>query len=308
MNFWWVNHNQTYKQERDGQYLWAPTINKIGREVPHWQTMLRVQPGDLIFSHVDGEIRHLGFARTHAYDSLKPEFDVKAAESWEEQGRRVDLEFHELSLRVKPKDKLHLIAPLLPKKHSPIQENGKGNQGYLYEISSELGSLLIELIGDQAHEVAADCRDEVLREVDSEEVERSILKDTSLRGWEREQLVKARRGQGLFKTRLLSIERRCRLTGVTNPSRLIASHIKPWAKSSNAEKVDGHNGLLLSPHVDHLFDRGLISFTDTGEMLVSNHIDAGLLGAWKIEQADSHSFSPEQASYLKYHRSDVFKG
>jgi hypothetical protein len=50
---------------------------------------------------------------------------------------------------------------------------------------------------------------------------------------------------------------------------LIASHVQPWRDSSNEQRLDGENGLLLTPTVDHLFDKGFISFEDSGQLIVS---------------------------------------
>src|SRR5471032_2878361 len=67
----------------------------------------------------------------------------------------------------------------------------------------------------------------------------------------------------------MRIERACRITGVTREEHLRASHCKPWRDSSNEERLDGENGLLLTPNADHLFDRGFIGFEDNGDVLVS---------------------------------------
>src|SRR5262249_31838057 len=85
---------------------------------------------------------------------------------------------------------------------------------------------------------------------------------------DREALIKARRGQGLFRSNVARVERACRITHVTNPAYLVASHIKPWRHASNSERVSGQNGLLLAPTADFLFDRGFISFSD-GRLIVS---------------------------------------
>ena len=84
----------------------------------------------------------------------------------------------------------------------------------------------------------------------------------------KEQLVRARRGQGVFRSSVLLSETECRVTRVSDPKHLRASHIKPWREANNAERLDGSNGLLLSPHIDHLFDQGYISFSNTEELLV----------------------------------------
>ena len=89
---------------------------------------------------------------------------------------------------------------------------------------------------------------------------------------------------------------------------LRASHIKPWRDSTPYEKLDGNNGLLLSPHIDHLFDRGYISFKTNGSLLVSPQISIDILEAWNIDPVLTVDvFSPEQSVYLQYHNDNVFK-
>src|SRR4051794_17364954 len=68
-------------------------------------------------------------------------------------------------------------------------------------------------------------------------LEERVAADTSIRDTDREAIIRARRGQGLFKHRVMEIERRCRITGVENRVHLIASHCKPWRDSSNDERL-----------------------------------------------------------------------
>jgi predicted restriction endonuclease len=104
------------------------------------------------------------------------------------------------------------------------------------------------------------------------------------------------------------VEDHCRITGVSNIKHLRASHIKPWAASDNDEKLDGFNGLLLSPHVDHLFDRGFISFKDSGDVLVSKELNPKVLQQWSIHSNQNvGTFRPNQCQYLEYHREVVFQ-
>lgn len=89
-------------------------------------------------------------------------------------------------------------------------------------------------------------------------------------GTERHALVAARRGQGLFRQRVLQYwGGRCAVTDCALAPLLVASHIKPWKDSSDTERLVGFNGLLLTPNLDRLFDRGLISFDGYGVLLVS---------------------------------------
>jgi predicted restriction endonuclease len=120
-----------------------------------------------------------------------------------------------------------------------------------------------------------------------------------------QQLVLSRRGQGVFKANVRLNETKCRLTGVTDPRLLIASHIKPWVDSSDKEKLDG---LLLSPHADRLFDRGLISFESDGTILFSSSVAGATLSQWGLDKVTNvGAFTPEQGAYLEYHRSNRFK-
>ena len=140
-------------------------------------------------------------------------------------------------------------------------------------------------------------------EVEDDRHERELLNRGLIGPVERHQIVKSRRGQGVFRDNVESREPKCRITGVSNPRYLRASHIKPWRKSSDVEKIDGNNGLMLAPHIDFLFDRGFISFEDDGTLIVSTQIEDGTLESWGIPaEVNVGAFSNEQAVYLKFHR------
>jgi putative restriction endonuclease len=137
-------------------------------------------------------------------------------------------------------------------------------------------------------------------------VEQALVEADSLDATTTRQLVLARKGQGWYRQRVSELEPVCRLTRLENPKLLVASHIKPWRICSTArERLDGANGLLLAPHVDRLFDRGLISFTDEGDVIVSPHLDAIDLRRLGLEEAclrNCGGFNSAQAKYLDFHR------
>lgn len=138
----------------------------------------------------------------------------------------------------------------------------------------------------------------------SEEIE----SDTTISSTEREALIKSRKGQGKYKRRLLEVESQCRVTQTSDIRFLVASHIKPWRTSTNSERLDGNNGLLLAPHIDVLFDNGWISFSDAGDMLVSDQSIEQQLNLWNLVlPIHIGSLSDEQASYMQYHRETIFK-
>jgi putative restriction endonuclease len=120
--------------------------------------------------------------------------------------------------------------------------------------------------------------------------------------------IPARRGQGLFKQRVMLIERRCRVTGVDNPIHLFASHCKPWRNSTNEERLNGENGLLLTPSIDHLFDRGFIGFEDSGRLIVSPVAHRPSLERMGIDTRGAVNvgeFTEGQRRYLEFHRNSV---
>ena len=100
-------------------------------------------------------------------------------------------------------------------------------------------------------------------------LEERLASDTSIGEIDREAIIRARRGQGLFKQRVVEIEKRCRVIGVDNLVHLVASHCKPWRDSNNEERLNGENGLLLTPSIDQLFDRGFIGFENNGTLIIS---------------------------------------
>jgi site-specific recombinase XerD len=121
--------------------------------------------------------------------------------------------------------------------------------------------------------------------ISSEELDiAQIAADESLSQEEKKTLIAARRGQGKFRD---DLRKRwgdaCAVTGCTVLEVLKASHIQPWSGSTNAERLNPFNGLLLSANLDALFDKHLISFQDDGQMLVASQIDESnrrLLGVY----------------------------
>ena len=108
--------------------------------------------------------------------------------------------------------------------------------------------------------------------------------------------------------RVSKIETRCRITGVENPTHLIASHCKPWRDATNEERLNGENGLLLTPSIDHLFDRGFIGFEDNGQLIISPVADRSSLERMGIEiekTINVGSFTSGQKGYLDFHRNAV---
>jgi hypothetical protein len=138
--------------------------------------------------------------------------------------------------------------------------------------------------------------------------ELSILEQADLSITEKEQLILARRGQGVFRENLLRVEPLCRVTGIADAMHLRASHMKPWSVCTNAERLSENNGLMLAPHIDHLFDRGYLTFTDVGDLLISPLCSEGVLAAWGVpRRLNSGPFRSAQRPFLTYHREHCYK-
>lgn len=307
MRYWWVNQNQTYLHEVRGGYLWSPKANKNGGKNHFYDNMKEVRQGDVVFSFVDTYIKAIGIASGTADTAAKPEEFGGIGSYWSTEGWLVPVVFSEVQNPLHPKTHIAELLPTLPDKYSPIKPDGGGNQIYLAEVPLPMATVLSRLLGGQLEAIVERTPNVDGTELQDDKEEKRLLEDKKIPETEKLQLVMARRGQGLFKSRIRLREQCCRITGVTVIQYLIASHMKPWSKSSNAEKLDGDNGLLLAPHIDYLFDKGLISFSKGGQLLISKRISQDVLSKWFINpEINVGCFSDNQDAYLEYHRQFVF--
>jgi putative restriction endonuclease len=302
MNYWWVNHKQTHKQEIQGGYIWSPKTSKGGIRNQTYLNLTQAQVNDIIFSYAYGQIKAIGVVTHQFIENPRPVEFGKTGEQWAPLGWLVEVDWQELEFPFRPKDFLDKIVLLLPTTHSPIRPTGDGNMScYLARINNELGSLIIGLAkvyNKNISDYISECQTIITDGLIEQKIRNDQIPET-----QKEQLIKARIGQGLFRQRLENIENKCRLTGITDKRLLIASHIKPWRDSDNNEKLDGYNGLLLSPHVDRLFDRGWMSFADHGKILCANDEIRKAVIRWNLNpDMNVGLFKSAQKCYLKYHR------
>ena len=131
-----------------------------------------------------------------------------------------------------------------------------------------------------------------------------------LEGYEKETLIKARVNQNEFRSLMLKkYHSACCLSmcSVHTPEMLIASHIKPWCCCNSNEKVSPYNGLLLCPNHDHLFDKGYISFSDSGRILISSLLDNDNRMFLNIMDTMTIDITEEMLPFLHYHRENIFR-
>jgi len=307
MRYWWVNQNQTYKHETQGGFLWSPKHNRNGRSNRFYDNMKEVRAGDLVLSFCDTQIKAIGIAQGPAQSAGKPEFG-NVGNQWDDDGWYVPVEFEEVSNPIRPKDFIDDLRPFLGAKYAPLQPNGNGNQGvYLAEVSEAFTKTILTKMDITLSSTSISDQD-VIADAAEEQAQTAIQGRTDIGPTQKAQLVLARRGQGVFRANVRLNEKGCRVTGVTDQRFLIASHIKPWRLSDDREKLDGCNGLLLSPHIDRLFDKGYISFTDDGTILKSAKMPDEVWRYWQLAgESDVGSFNDAQRAYLAYHRANIFK-
>lgn len=301
--------------------MWSPKRNSAGKKNLAYELMRTLAPGDIIYSFAKTRIRAIGIALSYCYEYPKPSDFGVVGEAWGDAGWRVDVDYKEIQNPIRPKDHIDFLLPLLPDRYSPLQANGNGQQVfYLYGISNELAFGLAQLMDRSVVDlvsgnVVSDYLEHprTLQNLQAWEdvVQAELESDKSIAETTRSTLVLSRRGQGKYRSDLLKIEPLCRITRVDREAHLVASHTKPWRDASNDERLDPENGFMLTPNVDHLFDRGFITFDRSGDLIVSpvaHKESIQRLGISVAGKTNVGHFSSGQKTYLDWHRDYIFLG
>ena len=144
-------------------------------------------------------------------------------------------------------------------------------------------------------------------ESDLDELNQS-LKNGTTEETQIQRLINARRGQGEFRNSVLKRYPQCPISGIDMPELLIASHIKPWRDcNTDNERLDQHNGLMLAPNIDALFDSGLITFESDGKIRISKRLSEENLLRLGISPDAVLEIHPDSEKYFEWHRNKVFK-
>ncbi|TFW13299.1 HNH endonuclease [Duganella callida] len=295
MEFYWVNIGGTHKAVIEQHFLWAPisSVNKVGNEVTrlYWDNVASVKQGDVIFCCYEKRISFLARAHMDAYRERRP-FNP-AFKNWDEIGNRVDVEIIQLDREIHRDEISAEFIARFDSRSSPSLFNSQGtlNQIYMAHLPADAGMFLLEATRQTK------LIDEAL--IDAGNVSTAKISKTT-----REALIQARRGQGQFRSDL--IKRwggRCALTGLQNTNLMVASHIEAWALCNNEQRLDVNNGLLLAPHIDRLFDQGLISFSNQGLLQIATRLnleDRGILGLDRFTRL--RDLTTANVSYLIKHQ------
>ncbi len=136
-----------------------------------------------------------------------------------------------------------------------------------------------------------------------------IINNKNIKNTEKADVINGRVGQQSFRDRLLRFwGNKCAITG--SNLFIVSSHIKPWAASTDRERLDVHNGIPLSPVYDKAFDKGYISFKNDGSIMISkdllkedNNDKLKILADENINEIPPFSYP-----YLEHHRNKIFRG
>ena len=134
----------------------------------------------------------------------------------------------------------------------------------------------------------------------------STLNNEAIPATEKHAILAVRIAQARFRKLVLAVwNGKCPITGSTQF--VTAGHIKPWSESTDAERVDPYNGLLLSPVYDKAFDAGLVTIEDSGRLRLSPLLlaNASLLGISGQEQITGLTLRHQP--YLQYHRAHRYR-
>lgn len=295
---WWVNQSQARRHELDAGYLWSDEA-----------ALAEARPGEIVFVHSGGQIGTLGLVAGTPFAAQRVAAGGRRGARAHSEGWRLPVHFEELLQPLRPKDHLAALQAVLPTRHSPLRATGDANSTvYLTRIDAACAALLRRLLGGQVEELldVAPALGSAARADDV--AEHALRARPDLDAGTRKRLLAARSGLGVYRENVERHEQACRLSGLLDRRHLRARHIKPWRDSNDREKLDGCNGLLFSPHFDQLFERGLISFSDNGDLLVARTLNPAVLPAWGIvPPRNVGAFQPGQCSYLAYHREQVFE-
>jgi len=310
-SFWWVNHSHTFRAELAGSYLWfANKTHKSKARSESEKNTQKLLPGDVIFSFAQGEIGAIGVVMGAAREAAKPtEFESIAEHADSQSGWMVPVRFTALTAPLRTEAHMGDLTAVLPRKYAPILSSGASNQHMvLAAVPPSMVTTLTGLLDGQVERIVGTIIEKVGRSLMEDVAESAIQQRTDIGPPQKSDLLKARYGQGVFRFNVEQNEHSCRITGVLDRRHLWARHIKPWCECDDVEKLDGANGLMMSPHIAHLFERGYISFSDEGDLLVSQDLNPVVLDNWHIQlPLNVGEFRPEQCFYLEWHRREVYE-
>jgi hypothetical protein len=198
--------------------------HKGERRNTFYETMREVSPGDLIFAFVDTFIVAIGVAHSYCWGCPKTAEFGTAGQKWEDAGWKVRVQFTPIVHRVRPKDHMSALRPVLPPRYAPLHTNGNGIQSDdLTGLPQSFAEVLAGLIGTEAQSLIGSAQVgapmQTNDDLDWWEHPSKLISRSTPRSFltDRQAIIRARRGQGIFKQRVMEIEQQCSDYGSHEP-------------------------------------------------------------------------------------------
>ncbi|MFA0233574.1 HNH endonuclease [Vibrio sp. 10N.222.55.C7] len=301
MAYYWANLGVSHEEVKEHKFLWAPshTYTEKGEKTVKagWKHVPNIRKDDIIICHENKRVIYVAQALKNAYPATRPE--SRTYDEWKKDGNKVDVNLIVLDRPVPTEEFKHHIIERFNEQCEPKLFNVEGNatQNYMVSIPEGVAGIILSSL-DSVN------LDDLKQTSKPKTATKGRKKRKATKGGVRKARANARIGQGAFRDEVLDIwDNTCPVTNIAIPELLIASHIVSWVLSDDEEKIDGYNGLPLSPNADKLFDKGLISFSDSGQLLISPSLSISTLNALGIsEQTKIEGLTEEHSYYLSRHR------
>ena len=304
MNGFIVMQGETYKEEKKLGILWSPQKDKSGAVPPSYKRMQQIKKGDRIFHYVRGAIAAISVAK----ENCREDSDMKGADLPQHATRKgyaVKTDYYELETALYINEHIEQLASYLPVKYSAFQADGSGNPGYLYPCNEELMIKLLEIIVLQnvhpAAEEQLELAIEVIRRTEHNPLI-NLIAETELAA-----RLKMQQGKEQHRHNMLPLwEGRCALCGTGLNVLLNASSSKPWKDSTDQERINPFNGVLLCRNHDAMYQHGLIAFDGKGRVHISKQISEEDYDVNGLASLNKISVKKENLPFFRWHKKHLF--
>jgi putative restriction endonuclease len=291
MSFFWVNIGSSFNEVREQNFLWAPQygVKENGHTFKNggWEALKEVNEGDIIFCNKDRNIIYIAKAVKKAFPSDRP--PSRSFDKWEIEGTKIEVDLITLKNPINVNSFYKIFMATHNRECKPLvfNSNGACTENYMCKIPTLAAKM-----------IASHLIDDVYIDFNSH-----IPVAKEMIGCSKDVTIQARVGHGPYRDKLFKMwGGKCAVTGIAVESILTASHIVAWSVSNDREKVDPFNGLPLIPNLDKLFDRGIISFTDNGELMCQKGFESLLSDLNISKDSKIHGVFEENKKYLERHR------
>lgn len=292
MNCLIVMQGETYDEERKQSILQTSVFDRAGARNFSWEYMNDLVPQDLIFHYVKGAIAAVSVIE----EKTKILTDTNGQKQYVAKTR-----YRELDRPLMIASIFHEIKPLLPEKYAPFQQDGSGNSGYLFPIHTELAQLLLGHLEESVEDQIV--QPTLLEETSSLTI--ALLSD--IHHWQQTLQTEAQHAQHVRRQQMFETHgAHCAICAVAVDRLLVVPYAKRPEKCTLAERQSLDNGLVLCLNHAALYEAGLMTTNDKGQLLVSEHLieDQYALGLYEGQQLN---VTKTQKKYLRWHRKQLFQ-